>query len=685
MKKNLCILVIALGVLSIVVGQMASASYSAIQSAAVESEVVGEHAELSPDSLAYLLESTPTEIEAPAPTIESIPTYPARRLGASETLIRRPFEQTATLDPGGADGGAGELILISVWIRYSDQNGNLHNAPGMKVLACDGACSSGTVLYTAMTGTTGQALIVFVNDLSAEENGYDLTVEILTETDDYRVSNVVNGVLPAASYIRMYETIDYQDGDHYLYINFAPSYTDASNKNIVICQALNMGFAYLDQLVPNRDNHFLYVTPTTGTSFFLPITYLETIYLNWTPALPTPSIPCDHIWDTILHEFGHYVAHEYEITSFLMAQHGIEDLHYLDRDKDDAATLIWSEAWAYYFSTRCQETMQAGNLGISGVGDGDYATYSLENLSAEQMSKGEGTELSVAGLLYDIADGIGESFDTVSLGDQTVFDLAVGSADDTPYISDFLQKVTMHFQNQGVTSASDLFGTLLRAYSFNVQPVVEGPASYLKPTFTWTIVGGSDPYYNNRFTVQVMDQDGAILYESEEYTDGSSITVSDAGWGAILSSTSSFVYWRIFASSIDDTPETLTGPYPSELETLYLPTIYHAQLDLIVTRSLTVGGYHWFRFEAPEAAVYEFYTTGTTNTVGDFFNLPVPNQSMENIISSVDGGGLGTNFKTAFYLEEGQAIFVRVRGYNWTSTGTFKFRVVWSPLQYMLY
>lgn len=93
--------------------------------------------------------------------------------------------------------------------------------------------------------------------------------------------------------------------------------------------------------------------------------------------------------------------------------------------------------------------------------------------------------------------------------------------------------------------------------------------------------------------------------------------------------------------------------------------------------SLDKGEYHWYNFTAPENGIYSFYTEGSTDTYGELFNKIVPaKQNTGKIISNDDYNiNIDRNFRIDYELHKGETIFIRVRGWNWTSTGLYSFKV----------
>lgn len=96
-------------------------------------------------------------------------------------------------------------------------------------------------------------------------------------------------------------------------------------------------------------------------------------------------------------------------------------------------------------------------------------------------------------------------------------------------------------------------------------------------------------------------------------------------------------------------------------------------LDEIKTGNLIKGKYYWYKFIAPRTSTYCFYSGGDIDTYGELFSTVVAARSTENRLSNGynDDGGEGYNFLINYELNQGQIVYLRVRGWNWETVGTF--------------
>lgn len=79
----------------------------------------------------------------------------------------------------------------------------------------------------------------------------------------------------------------------------------------------------------------------------------------------------------------------------------------------------------------------------------------------------------------------------------------------------------------------------------------------------------------------------------------------------------------------------------------------------------TGGEYVYFVFTAPASGTYTFASTGSFDTYGYLYD------SMQNQISSDDDGGDNYNFLISETLSEGEMVYVKVKMYSGSATGTF--------------
>ena len=102
--------------------------------------------------------------------------------------------------------------------------------------------------------------------------------------------------------------------------------------------------------------------------------------------------------------------------------------------------------------------------------------------------------------------------------------------------------------------------------------------------------------------------------------------------------------------------------------------------DFSVVAELGDGDYHWYKFVAPEAGTYEFYTEYTNSYLdvkGELFYEIVEDGSFQGVIDEADdlyepddGNDPDRNFELFFEMDEGDVVYVRVSAYD---AGSYEF------------
>jgi hypothetical protein len=99
----------------------------------------------------------------------------------------------------------------------------------------------------------------------------------------------------------------------------------------------------------------------------------------------------------------------------------------------------------------------------------------------------------------------------------------------------------------------------------------------------------------------------------------------------------------------------------TSFEKAYIMTTGQA-LDAIID---TAGEYVYFVFTATESKTYTFQSTGSYDTYGYLYN------SSQSQLSSNDDNGDGNNFKITRSMSAGETVYIAVRMYSSSDTGTF--------------
>ena len=92
----------------------------------------------------------------------------------------------------------------------------------------------------------------------------------------------------------------------------------------------------------------------------------------------------------------------------------------------------------------------------------------------------------------------------------------------------------------------------------------------------------------------------------------------------------------------------------------------------VAAKDIAKGQYQWYHFTAPENGVYNFYSIGSMDTYVEVFDHIVPGRDVSGRIAyNDDVSSLNRNYSLDYKLFAGKTIYLRVHGFNWTSTGTY--------------
>jgi hypothetical protein len=562
-------------------------------------------------------------------------------------------------------------IYVYGYIKFTDLSspGIIHPAQGVQInLYDEDLLGIRQNLGTEYTDSTGFYWFTVENDMSIFENGYDIILEIKFKNADFQVQDSFQ--------VYEYEFGPYVDveNESYLYIN--KTFNNSSDHGVALNlhQASILGYKYLSLVDSDDIDDYVYL----GIEY--PVAQDLCWYLPGFPNIYFGSSWADEfIWDNLLHEFGHYVADVKRFTAFWPASHSMEMNLFSVFGKQIGINLAWSEAWAHYFAVSCQVEQGASALGVPNVGDTDIGIYGLETPNASSYLVGECSEYVLAMLLFDIGDTTDDPGDNVDWGHQYLFHrmemivdelLAIDPQDRLAYFHDFYLALNLPPREQ-------IFGDLLSFYYISADLISPSVASYLPPEFLWNKQGGYTYYVNDGFTLYICNDAGQLLLGPIPLGNSSNYILSETEWNTILASGATRIFWNVSASQ---SSVHLTGPYFSGAVECTLPTQYALQVYVSHRGNLRISGqYDWYKFTAGSTGLYSFYSTGNTDTYADFFNHPVSGTSLYGLVASDNDSGSGTNFCQNLYLEQGQTIFLRVRGNNWTAVGTY-FVTAWGPL-----
>lgn len=468
---------------------------------------------------------------------------------------------------------SGASLTISGYVYWRDSNGNSHPARGVTVNIYD-RNTTGYGFFTICTANgNGYFSRTITNDLSASENGgYDISIQINAETQYATLTNVTAVIEP------YYFVVDCGD-DINSSISIYSTYNNSQNN----CRA----FQILDATYTGG----LFVRAMTGYN-------LDSVVIQYPYAGPLTShynYFYDHIhlkddtygsWDTILHEYGHYVAEMYGIFPGIIMNHTLEsnaivyasmnltgDELYLNH-KLACCQLAWQEGWATYFSIAAQVQQNTELMGMDGVGNLSFSGFLIEQdkkWDDDEQSyvsfsgRGEASELAVARVLWDLTDtstilGVSDD-DVISWGYYVVWDYTVESDADT--FSDFMNYIeTCAPYSANATYVSQILEK--EQISANLQyPTISSTEARLN----WSPAYEDGTYVDNNYYIDVYNSNKVLIYTTRVFSSPG--VISGSTWTELCSNNPNGLYLCIRTVPYDNVPgydyTYASGPYYSEL------------------------------------------------------------------------------------------------------------------------
>jgi hypothetical protein len=115
------------------------------------------------------------------------------------------------------------------------------------------------------------------------------------------------------------------------------------------------------------------------------------------------SDPDEYDDDVIMHEFGHYIAHNFSWDTSPGGNHNPFD------DIPESPPLAWSEGFAHWWTTAARNTPEY----VDNNADG-FLFFELETPTEPAITRGNGNEIAVGAILWDITDPANEPFDAMN-------------------------------------------------------------------------------------------------------------------------------------------------------------------------------------------------------------------------------------------------------------------------------
>jgi len=270
-------------------------------------------------------------------------------------------------------------------------------------------------------------------------------------------------------------------------------------------------------------------------------------------------------WDTVMHEFGHYIADELNTEDNPGGAHNLGDCIAVtgSHDKSEGVRLAWGEGWPTYNGTVAQQVLGLASLNVPRVGDTTYqdvedgsVVYDLEG--EDSVGIGEDNEVAVQRLLFDLFDSANDGRDTVSRSDQSIWS-ALDAADPTTLSAGW------NTLRSGVSNQTDLLmGKIASDQTIGPRltaPVAGAIVSPATANFSWNAdVGCSNSFAGNSFTLKFYNASSFANVLNVPGLSSTSTTLT-AGQFATLVASGHQVLWAVEGSN---TSSPGTGPYLGE-------------------------------------------------------------------------------------------------------------------------
>ena len=547
---------------------------------------------------------------------------------------------------------------------------------------------SGTISWKDESSTShyAQNINVEIYDVDNNENNYISTVE--TNEYGYYSIDIENKSYNLKIAISISgANVSVIDNDFNVYKIFDNNlYTNCINSNIVVNFEVDINNYSLEIDKEKVEALYVHQGAIIGSKYvkLKTGTYLDEIQILYPYLSDTSMYNFLNIcitkedcfsWDTILHEYGHYVFDYFNACEFVGYTHYAGDCLNSIYGKDDGMKLAWSEGIASYFSISSQIEMNTLNLNINDVGNSmlnvsDSLSIDIE-FPGNYASYGESNELAICAALFDFADPINEEEDeSVCLGFDYIWNVLISS--NCVNFSDFMAIL----QPEGNNFNYIEYGKVLSELEISptlFTPIYDKISDWNLPTFGWVRNGGSVvddiSYQNNLFSIVFYKEDGTLILETNQFVTTTYVPCID-DWSDICNGNNEYVYWVIKAYQ---TTEFTTGYYYSDFRKLKLPTSTVLEHEVLYNNDIYDYDYEWIKFEAPLLGDYnilinsyggidiEIYTsvTSTNNTSSMIYFLYNESNSEE------------THFNYNISLNYKEIIYIKIVGKNDDSYSNF--------------
>ena len=286
--------------------------------------------------------------------------------------------------------------------------------------------------------------------------------------------------------------------------------------------------------------------------------------------------------DAILHEYGHHLQKENDLSGRFGGKHFIEVYALEEGKKQEGLNLTWGEAWPTVFGIMVGQFFPDefnNSSSTDSIYNSDVGSFNLETPSVKY---GEGCENDIIAVLYDLYDPLNESHDFFNLGHQGLWDLMMNAADgpDPENMSDWhlntFDDFAQYFYLTHSLDEINYFGKITSELGFSPTPIIDGIGTFSEsPLIHWRKTnavydanGNLDTtvpaYYSNNYKITFYDGYRNEIFTKTATTESYRLSSDDpSGWRTVLSSYSTHYYVRV--SSEQNNGGAPTGAYKSDL------------------------------------------------------------------------------------------------------------------------
>ena len=422
--------------------------------------------------------------------------------------------------------------------------------------------------------------------------------------------------------------------------------------------------------------------------------------------------------DVIMHEYGHHVSAQEEITDNPGGWHGIyTDMaeHYrnhfsgtatgcsdncalkrnnpsgynfgIEDCKKKASALAWGEGYATFFSELAQQYFYDTYISTSSYNqipptfaDMTYTAHNIRSSSSFNMEigecAGETFESSITSILYDMYDSYdaSEPFDNISLTYQEIWNLLTGipEADEKT----FYGFVNYLKNTPTVTINIPKLGSIIFEYFLPIE-ITEGYIKSYSTNFTIEykcVFSGEVKKYRINFYDSMYNLIGSTEFQRLDAKFGmiaETITISDELLNSIIDS--GIIFYVTLEIQEGD------GDYANFENDAYYITQYESDYSLYSVNDIydflgNTCNLHesssqkqdWYMFRAPSIELFVFEITTSDNICLELFSELVAGDSIENRISvSYPTGDPGKCIISCNLLKN-ETIYIRIRNLSWS-------------------